>query len=133
MAKKRTIKQYHMDWQHRWEQWLSSMSRNKRLGSVTYDYDSACLILVPKTHYYIDSGEQQDLIRDIQPLCEVMDSALIEYDVHLDAVYHSQSQSTIVERILGQFSEPCAVTELFLRVEREHLCLEGGFRTRVYD
>ena len=133
MAKKRTIKQYHMDWQHRCEQWLSSMSRNKQLGDVTYDYDSACLTLVPKTHYYIDSGEQQDLIRDIQPLCDVMDSASIVYDIRLDATYDSQSQCTIVERILVQFSEPCAVTELFLRVEREHLCLEGGFRTRVYD
>ena len=132
MGKKRTVKQYHMDWQHRCEQWLSSMSRNKQLGDVTYDYDSACLTLVPKTHYYIDSGEQQDLIRDIQPLCEVMDSALIEYDIHLDAVYHSQSQCTIVRRVMVQFTEPEAVTDLFLRVEREHLCLKGGLRTTTY-
>ena len=33
------------------------MSRNKSLGDVTYDYDTACLTLVPRTHYYIDSGE----------------------------------------------------------------------------
>ena len=73
------------------------------------------------------------MIRDIQPLCEVMDSALIEYDIHLDAVYHSQSQCTIVRRVMVQFAQPEAVTDLFLRVEREHLCLKGGLRTTVYD
>ena len=132
MGKKRTIKQYHMAWQHRCEQWLDSMSRNRSLGNCSYDYDQACLILVPKTHYYIDSGEQDVLSRDIQPLCDVMDSALIEYDVTLDAVYHSQSQCTIVRRIVIQFTAPEAITELFLRVEREHLCLQGGLRTTTY-
>ena len=133
MGKKRTIKDYHNSWQHRCEQWLDSMSRNKSLGDVTYDYDTACLTLVPRTHYYIDSGEQDVLARDIQPLCDVMDSALIEYDVQLDAVYHSQSQCTIVRRIQIQFVAPEAITDLFLRVEREHLCLQGGLRTTTYD
>ena len=132
MSKKRTIQQYHIDWQHRCEQWLDSMQRNKNMGSVRYDYDQACLILVPKTHYYIDSGEQDVLSRDIQPLCDVMDSALIEYDVTLDAVYHSQSQCTIVRRIVIQFTAPEAITDLFLRVEPEHLCLRGGLRTTYY-
>ena len=103
------------------------------LGDVMYDYDQACLILVPRTHYYIDSGEQDVLSRDLQPLCDVMDSALIEYDVQLDAVYHPQSQCTIVRRIVIQFVEPEAVTDLFLRVERDHLCLKGGLRTTVYS
>ena len=133
MAKKRTVKQYHMDWQHRCEQWLESMSRNRSLGDVMNDYDQACLTLVPRTHYYIDSGEQDVLSRDLQPLCDVMDSALIEYDVRLDAVYHPQSQCTIVRRIVIQFVEPEAVTDLFLRVERDHLCLKGGLRTTVYS
>ena len=133
MAKKRTIKQYHMDWQHRCEQWLNSMSRNRSLGDVMYDYDSACLTMVPKTHYYIDSGEQDVLSRDIQPLCDIMDSALIEYDVRLDAVYHSHSQCTIVKSIHIHFDRPEAITDLFLRVERDHLCLRGGLRTHVYD
>lgn len=133
MAKKRTIKDYHSSWQHRCEQWLASMQRNKHMGSVTYDYDQACLTLVPRTHYYIDSGEQDVLARDVQPLCDVMDSALIEYDITLDAVYHSQSQCTIVRRIMIQFVAPEAITDLFLRVEREHLCLQGGLRTTTYD
>ena len=132
MAKKRTIKQYHMDWQHRCEQWLDSMQRNKSLGDCTYDYETARLTLVPRTHYYIDSGEQDVLSRDLQPLCDVMDSALMEYDVQLDAVYHPQSQCTIVRRILIQFTRPEAITELMLRVEREHLCLRGGLRTTTY-
>ena len=133
MGKKRTIKQYHMDWQHRCEQWLDSMQRNRDMGSVSYDYNSACLTLVPRTHYYIDSGEQDVLSRDLQPLCDVMDSALIEYAVQLDAVYHPQSQCTIVRSIHIQFDRPEAITELFLRVEREHLCLKGGLRTTTYD
>ena len=133
MGKKRRIKDYHDNWQHRCKQWLDSMSRNKMLGSCAYDYDQACLTLVPKTHYYIDSGEQDVLSRDLQPLCDVMDSALIEYDVQLDAVYHPQSQCTIVRRIVIQFVEPEAITDLFLRVERDHLCLKGGLRTTVYS
>ena len=133
MAKKRTIKDYHNSWQHRCEQWLDSMSRNKSLGDVTYNYATACLTLVPRTHYYIDSGEQDVLARDVQPLCDVMDSALIEYAVTLDAVYHSPSQCTIVRRIMIQFVAPEAITDLFLRVEREHLCLQGGLRTTTYD
>ena len=108
------------------------MQRNRNMGSCAYDYDSACLILVPRTHYYIDSGEQDVLSRDLQPLCDVMDSALIEYDISLDAVYNSASQCTIVRRILIQFTAPEAITELFLRVEREHLCLRGGLRTTTY-
>ena len=132
MARRRRIKDYHYNWQHRCESWLASMQRNRSLGDVTYDYDQACLTLVPKTHYYIDSGEQDVLSRDIQPLCDVMDSALIEYDISLDAVYHSQSQCTIVRRVMVQFTEPEAVTDLFLRVEREHLCLRGGLRTTYY-
>ena len=132
MAKKRTIKQYHIDWQHRCEQWLDSMQRNRDMGSVSYDCDSACLTLVPRTHYYIDSGEQDVLSRDLQPLCDVMDSALMEYDIQLDATYHARSQCTIVRRIIIQFTAPEAITELFLRVEREHLCLRGGLRTTTY-
>ena len=132
MANKRSYKDYARSWQRQCDAWLKSMQRNRDMGDVTYDYDHGCLILVPRTHYFIDSGEQQDLIRDIQPLCEVMDSALIEYDVHLDAVYHSQSQCTIVRRIVIQFAAPEAITDLFLRVEPEHLCLKGGLRTTYY-
>ena len=133
MANKRSYKDYARSWQRQCDAWLKSMQRNRDMGDVTYDYDQACLTLVPRTHYFIDSGEQQDLVRDLQPLCDVMDSASIVYDIRLDATYDSQSQCTIVERILVQLAHPSAVTELFLRVEREHLCLEGGFRTRVYD
>jgi hypothetical protein len=104
------------------------MNRNRREGSIAYDFDAHRLTLVPRTCYCITDDVDVPYIQ-LKPLMTVMDSALMEYDIRFDASYANAPTITI-DRIHIHLDGAEAITQLALMVDREHLILKGGLRTR---
>lgn len=119
------------EWQELWQrqctQWINSMNRNRREGSIAYDFEQHRLTLVPRTCYCITDDVDVPYIQ-LKPLMTVMDRALMQYDIRFDASYDSAPTITL-DRIHIYLDGAEAITQLALMVDREHLILKGGLRT----
>lgn len=119
------------EWQELWQrqctQWINSMNRNRREGSIAYDFEQHRLTLVPRTCYCITDDVDVPYIQ-LKPLMDVMDRALMQYDIRFDASYDSAPTITL-DRIHIYLDGAEAITQLALMVDREHLILKGGLRT----
>ena len=119
------------EWQELWQrqctQWINSMNRNRREGSIAYDFAQHRLTLVPRTCYCITDDVDVPYIQ-LKPLMDVMDRALMQYDIRFDASYDNAPTITL-DRIHIYLDGAEAITQLALMVDREHLILKGGLRT----
>jgi hypothetical protein len=119
------------EWQELWQrqctQWINSMNRNRREGSIAYDFEQHRLTLVPRTCYCITDDVDVPYIQ-LKPLMTVMDRALMQYDIRFDASYDNAPTITL-DRIHIYLDGAEAITQLALMVDREHLILKGGLRT----
>ena len=119
------------EWQELWQrqctQWINSMNRNRREGSIAYDFAQHRLTLVPRTCYCITDDVDIPYIQ-LKPLMDVMDRALMQYDIRFDASYANAPTITL-DRIHIYLDGAEAITQLALMVDREHLILKGGLRT----
>ena len=68
--------------------------------------------------------------RQLKPLCDVMDRALMTYEVKMDASYALMPTITI-DRIHIDLAGAEAITQLALIVDVEMLRLKGGLRTTL--
>jgi len=114
-------------WQRQCTQWINSMNRNRREGSIAYDFAQHRLTLVPRTCYCITDDVDIPYIQ-LKPLMTVMDRALMQYDIRFDASYDNAPTITL-DRIHIYLDGDEAITQLALLVDREHLILKGGLRT----
>ena len=121
---------WHDLWQKQCRIWLQSINRNKQSGSVSYDFDSHRLTLVPRSCYQVDPDTMDQPYLQLKPLITIMDSALMEYDIRMDASYKLAPTITI-DRIHIYLDGAEAITQLALIVEPEALLLRGGLRTSI--
>ena len=105
------------------------MNRNRREGSIAYDFEQHRLTLVPRTCYCITDDVDVPYIQ-LKPLMDVMDRALMQYDIRFDASYANAPTITI-DRIHIYLDGAEAITQLALIVEPDALLLKGGLRTRI--
>ena len=119
-------------WQHLWQQqctlWIDSINKHKEHGYCSYDFDQHRLTLVPRSCYQINSDNWDVPYRQLKPLCDVMDRALMTYEVKMDASYALMPTITI-DRIHIYLDGAEAITQLALIVEPEMLRLKGALRT----
>ena len=121
---------YHKLWQQQCTLWIDSINKHKAHGSVSYDFDSHRLTLVPRSCYQITEDNMDVPYRQLKPLCDVMDRALMTYEIKMDASYALMPTITI-DRIHIYLDGAEAITELALVVDVHMLQLKGGLRTRV--
>ena len=105
------------------------MNRNRQEGSVAYDFAQHRLTLVPRTCYRIEADTVDVPYMQLKPLITRMDRALIEYEIKLDASY-GMAPTITIDRVHICLVGAEAITQLALIVDREHLILKGGLRTR---
>ena len=121
-------------WQSLWQQqcrvWIDSINAHKQSGSVQYDFDQHRLTLVPRTVYRIDEDTMDQPYRQLKPLCDCMDRALMQYEIKLDASY-SMAPVIHIDRVHIYLDGAEAITQLALIVEPEMLRLKGGLRTSI--
>ena len=106
------------------------MNRNRQEGSVAYDFAQHRLTLVPRTCYQVTEDTMDVPYLQLKPLMDAMNTALIEYEIKLDASYAMAPQITI-DRVHIYLDGAEAITQLALIVEPEALLLRGGLRTRI--
>ena len=94
-----------------------------------YDFDQHRLTLVPRSCYQINEDNMDVLHRQLKPLMDVMDRALMTYEIKMDASYALMPTITI-DRIHIYLDGAEAITELALVVDVAMLQLKGGLRTR---
>ena len=121
---------YHKLWQQQCSVWIDSINKHKAHGSVSYDFDSHRLTLVPRSCYQIDKDNMDVMHRQLKPLLDTMDRQLMTYEVKMDASYTLMPTITI-DRIHIYLDGAEAITELALVVDVSMLQLKGGLRTRV--
>ena len=121
---------YHQLWQKQCQIWIQSINRNRQSGSVAYDFEQHRLTLVPRSCYRVDADSMDTPYLQLKPLITCMDSALMEYDIRMDASYKLAPTITI-DRIHIYLDGAEAITQLALIVDAEVLLLRGGLRTRV--
>ena len=97
---------------------------------MSYDFDSHRLTLVPRSCYQVDPDTMDQPYLQLKPLITIMDSALMEYDIRMDASYKLAPTITI-DRIHIYLDGAEAITQLALIVEPEALLLKGGLRTSI--
>ena len=121
-------------WQSLWRQqcsvWIDSINRNRREGSIQYDFDQHRLTLVPRSCFNVDSDTMDIPYIQLKPLISIMDGALMEYEIKLDASYQLAPRITI-DRVHIYLDGAEAITQLALIVEPEALLLRGGLRTAI--
>ena len=120
--------EWHDLWRKQCSVWIQSINRHKSSGSVAYDFDQHRLTLVPRSCYQVDQDSMDVPYRQLKPLISIMDGALMEYEIKLDASYRLAPTITI-DRIHIYLDGAEAITQLALMVDREHLILKGGLRT----
>ena len=121
---------YHKLWQQQCTLWIDSINKHKQSGSVQYDFDQHRLTLVPRSCYQITQDNMDVPYRQLKPLCDVMDRALMTYEIKMDASYALMPTITI-DRIHIYLDGAEAITQLALIVEPEMLRLKGGLRTTL--
>ena len=121
---------YHKLWQQQCKLWIESINAHKTHGSCAYDFDAHRLTLVPRSCYQITQDNMDVPYRQLKPLCDVMDRALMTYEIKMDASYALMPTITI-DRIHIYLDGAEAITQLALLVDVAMLRLKGGLRTRV--
>ena len=121
---------YHDLWRKQCSVWIQSINRNRTEGSVAYDFDQHRLTLVPRSCYQVEADSMDVPYRQLKPLISIMDSALMEYEIKLDASYRLAPAITI-DRVHIYLDGAEAITQLALIVEPEALLLKGGLRTSI--
>ena len=106
------------------------MNRNRQEGSVAYDFTQHRLTLVPRTCYQVTEDTMDVPYLQLKPLMDAMNTALIEYEIKLDASYSLAPQITI-DRVHIYLDGAEAITQLALIVEPEALLLRGGLRLSI--
>jgi len=89
---------YHKLWQQQCRVWIDSINKHKQSGSCAYDFDQHRLTLVPRSCYQITDNNMDVLHRQLKPLCDVMDRALMTYEIKMDASY-ALMPTIIIDRI----------------------------------
>ena len=121
---------YHKLWQQQCSVWIDSINKHKQHGFISYDFDQHRLTLVPRSCYQITQDNMDVPYRQLKPLLDVMDRALMTYEVKMDASYDLMPTITI-DRIHIYLDGAEAITQLALIVEPEMLRLKGGLRTTL--
>ena len=121
---------YHKLWQQQCSVWLDSINAHKTHGFISYDFDQHRLTLVPRSCYQITEDNMDVPYRQLKPLCDVMDRALMTYEVKMDASYALMPTITI-DRIHIYLDGAEAITQLALTVDVAMLRLKGGLRTTL--
>jgi hypothetical protein len=121
---------YHDLWRKQCSIWIQSINRHKQSGSVLYDFDQHRLTLVPRSCYQLDAKTLDVPYIQLRPLMTIMDSALMEYEIRMDASYRLAPRITI-DRIHIYLDGAEAITQLALIVEPEALLLKGGLRLSI--
>ena len=106
------------------------MNRNRREGSIAYDFEQHRLTLVPRSCYNVDADTMDVPYIQLKPLISIMDSALMEYEIKLDASYRLAPTITI-DRVHIYLDGAEAITQLALIVTPDALLLKGGLRTSI--
>ena len=119
---------YHQLWKQQCQIWIQSINRNRQSGSVTYDFEQHRLTLVPRSCYCVEADTMDVPYLQLKPLITIMDSALMEYEIRMDASYRLAPAITI-DRVHIYLDGAEAITQLALIVEPEALLLKGGLRT----
>ena len=125
-----SMSNYHDLWQKQCSIWIQSINRNKQSGSVSYDFDQHRLTLVPRSCYQLDAKTLDVPYLQLRPLITIMDSALMEYEIRMDASYRLAPRITI-DRVHIYLDGAEAITQLALIVEPEALLLRGGLRLSI--
>ena len=125
-----SMSNYHDLWQKQCQIWIQSINRNKQSGSVSYDFDAHRLTLVPRSCYQLDAKTLDVPYLQLRPLITIMDSALMEYEIRMDASYRLAPRITI-DRVHIYLDGAEAITQLALIVEPEALLLRGGLRLSI--
>ena len=125
-----SMSNYHDLWQKQCSVWIQSINRNKQSGSVSYDFDQHRLTLVPRSCYQLDAKTLDVPYLQLRPLITIMDSALMEYEIRMDASYKLAPRITI-DRVHIYLDGAEAITQLALIVEPEALLLRGGLRLSI--
>ena len=120
--------QWHDLWRKQCSIWIQSINRNRREGSIAYDFDQHRLTLVPRSCYQVEADSMDVPYRQLKPLISIMDGALMEYEIKLDASY-SMAPCITIDRVHIYLDGAEAITQLALIVEPEALLLKGGLRT----
>ena len=97
---------------------------------MSYDFDQHRLTLVPRSCYQLDAKTMDVPYLQLRPLITIMDSALMEYDIRMDASYKLAPRITI-DRVHIYLDGAEAITQLALIVEPEALLLRGGLRLSI--
>jgi len=121
---------YHKLWQQQCRVWIDSINKHKTHGSVSYDFDSHRLTLVPRSCYQINQDNMDVPYRQLKPLLDVMDRQLMTYEVKMDASY-SLAPTITIDRIHIYLDGAEAITALALVVDTHMLQLKGGLRTSI--
>ena len=121
-------------WQSLWQQqcrvWIDSINAHKQSGSVSYDFDQHRLTLVPRTLYRVDEDTMDVPYRQLKPLIDVMDRALMQYEIKLDASY-SMAPAITIDRVHIYLDGAEAITQLALVADPDVFRLKGGLRTSI--
>ena len=123
-------------WQSLWRQqcsvWIDSINRNRREGSVHYDYDQHRLTLVPRSCFVCGSDDWGYTTMDeqMEPIMDAMTRHRIEHEIKMDASYRNRPSITI-DRIHIYLDGAEAITQLALIVEPEWLMLRGSLKDSV--
>ena len=129
-----TVNTHMSNWHDLWRTqcavWIQSINRNKQSGSVLYDFDAHRLTLVPRSCYQLDPDTMDQPYLQLKPLITIMDSALMEYEIRMDASYRLAPTITI-DRVHIYLDGAEAITQLALIVEPEALLLRGGLRQSI--
>ena len=121
---------YHDLWRKQCSIWIQSINRNRTEGSIAYDFDQHRLTLVPRSCYNVDADSMDVPYIQLKPLISIMDSALMEYEIKLDASYRLAPTITI-DRVHIYLDGAEAITQLALIVTPDALLLKGGLRTSI--
>jgi hypothetical protein len=106
-----SMSNYHDLWQKQCQIWIQSINRNKQSGSVSYDFDQHRLTLVPRSCYQLDAKTLDVPYLQLRPLITIMDSALMEYEIRMDASYRLAPRITI-DRVHIYLDGAEAITQL---------------------
>ena len=121
---------WHDLWQQQCKIWIQSINRAKNSGQVQYDFDQHRLTLVPRSCYRIDTDTMDVPYRQLKPLMDCMNRALMQYEIRMDASY-GMAPAITIDRVHIDLDGAEAITQLALIVEPEMLLLKGGLRTSV--
>ena len=97
---------------------------------MSYDFDAHRLTLVPRSCYQLDAKTMDVPYLQLRPLITIMDSALMEYEIRMDASYRLAPRITI-DSVHIYLDGAEAITQLSLIVEPEALLLRGGLRLSI--